>query len=318
MALRLPVTFYSKHGTTDTMSRFVRDTNVLANGQVVLFSKTLAEPAKAIGAIAGALIYSWELTLLAFLAGPPTYYIIHKLGKKMKRASKKALQGWAGALGVLEETLNGIRVVKAYTMEGTERRRFLRANRRIYNQLRRIAWIDSATGPSVEALGLTAAVAAGAVGGYWILVAHTMDPEDFFTAMACLAATFDPFRKLAKVWNRFQRAEAAAARVFELQDHPMEKSVPGAPSLARHSKDIEYRNVCFRYSGASEDTLKDVSLKISAGQTVAIVGPQRLRQDNARLDGAEADGPPPKAISSSTERMSRGCRSDRSGGRLPW
>ena len=272
VALRLPLTFYSEKGTTDTMSRFVKDTNALARAQVTLFGKTLAEPAKAIGVLVMAFVLSWQLTLLAMVAGPPAVMLIGKFGKRMKRASKKALEGWAGLLAVLEETLTGIRVVKAYTMEGRERKRFFRANRRLFRQQKRIAKIDAATGPTVEALGITAASCAAAMAGYWVLYGH-MRTSKFLALMGCLAAMFDPVRKLAKVVNRFQRADAAAARIFEVQDRPQEKSLPGAPTLPRHSESIELRNVSFRYPNAAEDALRNLNLRIEHGRTVAIVGP---------------------------------------------
>lgn len=272
VALHLPVTFYSQKGTTDTMSRFIKDTHELARAQVTLCGKTLAEPAKGIAAIVMAFYFSWQITLLAMIAGPPTAILIRKFGKRMKRASKKALEGWAVLLAVLEETLTGIRVVKAFTMESTERRRFLRANRRVFSQQKRIAKIDAATGPTVESLGITAGAAAAALGGYWVFQAQ-MDPEDFLAVMGCLVAMFDPLRKLAKVVNRFQRADAAAARIFELQDRQQEKSLPGAPMLPRHNRDIELIDVSYRYPNTAEDVLRNVNLKIDAGRTVAIVGP---------------------------------------------
>ena len=272
VALRLPMTFYSEKGTTDTMSRFVQDTNALARAQVTLFGKTLAEPAKAAATLIVAFAFSWQLTLLAMVTGPIAFVLIRKFGHRMKRAAKRALEGWAGMLAVLEETLTGIRVVKVFTMEGTERRRFFRANRRLFRQQKRIARIDAATGPSVEALGVTAAIAAGAVGGHWVFHGQ-MDPEVFFVVMGCLAATFDPVRKLAKVVTRFQRAEAAAGRIFEVQDRQQEKSLPGAAMLGKHSRSIELRDVRFRFPDSSEDVLCGINLSIQAHQNIVIVGP---------------------------------------------
>ncbi len=273
VVLRLPVTHFSQKGTTDTMSRFIKDTNEVARGQVTLFGKTIVEPAKAVGAVGMAFVFSWRLTLLAMVAGPPILLLIRKFGKRMKRASRKALEGWATMLAVLEETLNGIRVVKAYTMEGTERRRFFRANRLLFKQQKTIAKIDAAAGPTVEALGVTAAMGAAALAGWWVINPGGMEPSDFIAMMGCLAAMFDPLRKLAKVVPRFQRCDAAAERIFEVQDRTQEKSLPGAPMLPVHSRSIELRNVCFRYPGASEDALKDINLEIHSGQTLAIVGP---------------------------------------------
>jgi ATP-binding cassette, subfamily B, bacterial MsbA len=272
VVLRLPTTFFSEKGVSDTMSRFIADTGELSRGQVTLFGKTLVEPAKAVASICVALLVSWKLTLVAMVAGPPAYLLIRKFGKRMRRASTKALENRSLLLGVLEETLNGIRVVKAYTMEGTERRRFFRTNRALLKQQRRMARIDSATSPTVEALGIAAAMGAAAVAGYWVFN-YQMRADDFLALMACLGAMFDPLRKLAKVVTRFQRADAAAARVFELQDEPQEKRVPNAPMLPRHHESIEFDNVQFRYPSSTEDVLKDIDLRIEAGQTVAIVGP---------------------------------------------
>ncbi len=270
--LHLPTVYFAVNGTTDVMSRFVQDMQELREGQITLFGKTLAEPGKAIGSVAMAMIFSWKLTLLALLTGPPSYWLIRQFGKRMKRVAKKMLESWSGMISVLEETLTGIRVVKAYTMEGAERKRFFRVNRGLLRQFNKIAKIEAASSPAIECIGVVGGCAAGAVGGYWVLSGN-MKPGDFIAFMACMAAMFDPIRKLSKVATRFQRSEAAATRVFQLRDIEQEKVVHGAPPLPRHSKSIEFRNLCFRYPGVPEDTLRDINLSIPAGQRVAIVGP---------------------------------------------
>ncbi|HET6427810.1 MAG TPA: ABC transporter ATP-binding protein, partial [Phycisphaerae bacterium] len=274
VVLRLPTTFFSEKGVSDTMSRFVQDTAELGHGQVTLFGKTLVEPAKATASVVVALGISWELTLLAMVAGPPAFWLIRKLGKRMRRASRRALESWSTILGVLEGTLTGIRVVKAYTMEASERRRFLRTNRALLKQQRRMARIDAATAPAVEAMGMCAAMGAAALAGYWVFNdLHGMTGDRFLALMACLAAMFDPVRKLAKVATRFQRAEAAAARIFQLRDEPQEPRVLNAPALPIHADSIEFRDVSFRYPSASDHALKDLRLVVRAGELLAIVGP---------------------------------------------
>ncbi|HOF19391.1 MAG TPA: ABC transporter ATP-binding protein, partial [Phycisphaerae bacterium] len=272
VVLHLPTTFFSEKGVSDATSRFIQDTNELARGQNTLLGKTMVEPAKAVGAVVMALWASWELTLMAMVAGPPAFFLIRKMGKKMHKASRRALESWSSMLAVLNETLVGIRVVKSYTMEGAERRRFFRVNRALLKQQTRMERLDAATGPTVESLGIAAGMVAAGAAGY-LVFNYRMDQAVFLTWMVALFALFDPVRKLAKVSMRFQASEAAAKRIFELQDSEQEKFVPGAPSLPRHSRDIEFRNVTFRYPGAADDAVRDVSLTIRAGQTVAIVGP---------------------------------------------
>jgi len=270
--LRLPMTFFSQKGTSDTMSRFINDVGELSRGQITLLGKTLVEPAKAAASITMAMILSWKLTLLAMIAGPPAVMLIRMFGEVMKRASRRALESNAELLGVLEETLTGIRVVKAYTMESAERKRFHRIHRRLVKQQRRMARIDSATAPSVEVMGMAAGMLATALAGYWVLNSR-MDPFVFMTWMGCLVAMFDPVRKLAKVVTRFQRAEAAATRIFELHDLEGEKRIPGAPQLPRHGESIEYRDVSLRYPGAAVEAVAGANLTIRYNETVAIVGP---------------------------------------------
>ena len=274
VVLRLPTTFFSEKGASDSMSRFIQDTGELARGQMTLFGKTLVEPAKAIASFILAMCISWQLTLLTLIAGPPAFILIRKFGKIMKRASRRALESWASMLAVLEETLTGIRVVKAYTMENAERKRFLHVNRQLLKQQRRMARIDAATAPTVEAMGIIAAMCAVAIAGYWVLNnLYGMDRDKFFVLLASMFAMFDPVRKLAHVVTRFQRAEAAATRIFELQDQQQEKRLPNAPMLPPLRENLEFRGVCFRYPGAAENALTDINLTIGRGETVAIVGP---------------------------------------------
>ena len=189
----------------------------------------------------------------------------------MRKASKRALQNWSRVLGVLTETLIGMRVVKAYTMETKERKRFFRANQELFREQQKMAAVDSAIGPVIESVGMVAAVAAVSIAGYLVLEGE-MDASTFIAWLMTLMATFDPIRHLAKVATQFQRTESAATRVFELQDRMQEDRVAGGPDLPRHAKSIEFRHVTFRYPGGTE-ALKDVSLTIQAGEGVAVVGP---------------------------------------------
>ncbi|MCD6365141.1 MAG: ABC transporter ATP-binding protein, partial [Planctomycetes bacterium] len=272
VALRLPVTFYASHGTSDTMSRFIQDTNVLAGGQITLFGKSMAEPAKAMGSLAMALLLSWKRTLVATLIGPPAFIFIRQFGQIMKRASKRALESWAAMLGVLSETFSGIRVVKTYTMESTQRMHFFNVSRQLFKQQRRMSRIDAAASPMIEAMGVTVGLTAAAIGGWWVL-ADRIDGFIFMTWMACLAGMFDPVRKLARVLPVFQQAETAAERLFELQDQEQEKRRSGAVSLPNHEESLEFRGVSYRYPDTDIDAIKNINLEIRCGETVALVGP---------------------------------------------
>ncbi|MBT3278283.1 MAG: ABC transporter ATP-binding protein [Phycisphaerales bacterium] len=272
VALRLPVTFYSTDGTADTTSRFIADCAELQGGHNTLFGKTLVEPAKMLGSAIAAYMLLPDYTLACFIAGPPVFLIVRMLGKMMRRATKSALKDRSEMLGVIDETLKGIRVVKAYTMEATERKRFRAVIKKLYKQMKKIALIDSSSSPLVETIGLSVALVVAGIAGREVLM-DRLDPELFLTWMMMLAAVFDPLRKLSKVATRFQRADAAAERVFELMDREQEKHLPAAESLPIHADSIEFKNVTYTYPEKDEPILKDISFTVEQGKSFAIVGP---------------------------------------------
>ena len=272
VALRLPVEYYAEKGTTDTMSRFITDVDQLAKSQITLFGKTMVEPAKAIATLVVAIWLSPTLTFWAMVGGPFIYLLIRKLGKRMKRASKRELESRSDMLGILEETLTGIRVVKAYTMEAAERKKFFRTNRGLYAQQRKMSAISSAISPSIEAMGMIAGGFAAA-GAARLMFNGQMDDGTFIAWMASLAAMYDPARKLSKVATTFHRGEAAAQRVFELKELEQEKRIPGAKMLPHHEQSVELKNVTYQYPNAKDNAVDGVSLNIKHGQSIAIVGP---------------------------------------------
>ncbi|MFW6154033.1 MAG: ATP-binding cassette domain-containing protein [Planctomycetota bacterium] len=285
VAVRLPLAYFSLNAVSNTMSRFVADCNQIRQGLVTLLGKTLVEPAKLLAALLVALSFNWKLTLLACVVGPPAAWMIRRLGTRIRKASRRTLESQALMLQSLEESLTGARIVKAYTTEDVEGSRFRRITRRLYKQFKRMAAADAATAPLIESLGITAAIGAVILAGYWMyhpghthggalgwLLDNEMDPTRFIALMGVLAAMYDPVRRLSKVSVRFYNADAAAQRVFELRDEATETDAPGATPLPRHAESIEFRDLSFRYPGANDDALKDASLKVWQGENVAIVG----------------------------------------------
>jgi ABC-type multidrug transport system fused ATPase/permease subunit len=272
-SLHLPVTYFSAKGFTDSMSRLLYDTEQVALGQSVIVSTLVLQPAKALGAMAVAMLLSWRLTLLSMVAGPAVLLVIRHLGRLIRRLGRRAFRTVSELTGILGETLSGIRVVKAYTMEGAERRRFLRANRKLVRQRLRIMVLDGATGVAVEAMSMVAGMAAIGAAAWMIFNSDGgLEAEEVLALMACLAAMFNSVRKLAKIVPRLQVADAAAKRVFELQDLPRERRSAAASSLPRHADSVAFEHVSYRYPDTSRDVLHDVSLSIEAGKTLAIVG----------------------------------------------
>ena len=270
--LRLPLSRFSQN-TSDTMSMFTQDMNDIFRGLNNFFQKLVAEPIKASGAVIIAVALDWKLTVVVLLGAPFIAILFRKLGKKIRRANRKLLIGYGQMLGRLESTLSGMRVVKAYTRESYERRKLFQIDRGVLRQQLKMAFIEALTSPFLEVLGFLAAVGAILYFGHQVLYEGVKAPN-FIAMLACLAAIFDPIRKLSSVYPKLQRANAAAARIFALIDSPSEYDEDmGKASLGTFQRSIEFDHVMFTYPGSDRPAVRDVSLAINKGEIIAIVGP---------------------------------------------
>ncbi len=268
----LPLSRFSQN-TSDTMSKYIQDMNDIVRGLENFFQKVITEPFKAIGVTILALYLNWRLTLGVMLVVPLAVWTFRVLGKKVRRANRKLLFGYGELLSVLESTLTGLRVVKGYMRENYERRRLFRIDRHLLRQQLKIAFIEALTPPFVETLGFFVGAAAMLYVAYSMFF-HGMKPPEFMTMLVCLAGIFDPVRKLSTVYPKLQRANAAAERVFELIDSPSEyEQDAGRPRLAPLRDSIVFDNVTFTYPQANRQAVRNLSLTVRRGETIALVGP---------------------------------------------
>lgn len=274
-ALMQPMDYYLSRGVSDMMSRFVRDTHDVMRALRSVFTKVLREPMKAMGAFAVPLYYEPRLTLLLVVLVPITAILFRKFGRRIRRANEKLLASYGRLLGALESTLRGVRVVKAYTMEHQERKRYFRVERDILKHQLRIDKVNAMASPILEVLG----VVVGCVGILWIISIMMQkqmnwDSSKMFLLVAAMAAIAEPLRKLANVYSELQKANAAAKRIYELVDLPTEFDLCHGTRLAEAPRDgIVFENVSFSYPGADHPAVSNVDLTIKAGSVVAVVGP---------------------------------------------
>lgn len=270
-------------GSAELMSRFTNDMEAVGNGMKILFGKVVAEPLKAIACLTFAFYISWQLTLLFVLIVPLAVAIMTAASKKMKKASRRVLEKMGSLYKILQETFQGLRVVKAYTMEPYERRRFHDAAREYAERSIRVTRIDALTSPLVELTGVLAILLAVLAGAYLVisgqkrilgiqLTSTPLDMAALMTLYAQLLGMADPIRKLSSVYTKVQSSAAACDRVFAALDRiPQVQANPDGPRLERHCKEIEFQNVCFQYT-PDRPILTSVNLRVRAGETIAVVG----------------------------------------------
>lgn len=271
-SLDISAGFFDSEGANDTVSRLVRDTASIGTGIKVLLGKTLREPFKAMSLMGVALWIEPKMTLIFICGAPMALFAIGKLGKKIKRATKKSLVAWSLILGKLKEALGGIKVIKVYNRQEHECSSFSVVNRRLLRQQLRIAKIDASTGPIMETLGMLAGSVGLLFGAHWVFKGK-MFASDFFTLLVCLGATAESVRKVSDVWNKLQQANAGAERVFEVVDEKPEFEDADAFELASLQRKIEFKDIVFSYPSSENPVLKNVNLTVEAGHNIAIVGP---------------------------------------------
>jgi ABC-type multidrug transport system fused ATPase/permease subunit len=259
---------------SNRVSQFLADVREVLLGISTLFGKFAREPFKAVCVFVVALWIDARLTLVALAIAPIAVATLWYFGRKIRKANTRLLRGYGQLLGGLEETLQGIDVVKGYAREGHERQRMWRLERRILRQQLKMAWIEAFSSPLMEVVGVIAACLAIV----WLArqtFAGAMEASHFMTMVILLAAMLDPVRKIANVYNMIQRSGAAATRIFDFLDQPDELAHHNPRTLAGAGpREIRFEHVTFRYTPAQEPpALDDVSLHVRPGECVAIVGP---------------------------------------------
>ncbi|HMB05223.1 MAG TPA: ABC transporter ATP-binding protein [Isosphaeraceae bacterium] len=286
--MALDLSSFGDQGTAALIARFTNDMDSLGQGLNTLLGKVIREPLRAISCLSIALWLNWRLTLLALVLVPVSALTANRAGQIMKRAVRRSLESMSNIYKILQETFQGIVVVKAYTTERRERRRFFLETKSLYRKSVRVATIDALSDPVLEMLALSTVSIALLAGSYLVLkrtmfldlglaklqlASQRMAIEDLLYLYATLAGISDPVRKLANVHSRIQRAAAAADRICALMDRrPAVADKPGSIRLPRHRARIEFDEVGFSYNDR-EPVIHGLSLAVRHGETIALVGP---------------------------------------------
>ncbi|HEY7088950.1 MAG TPA: ABC transporter ATP-binding protein [Tepidisphaeraceae bacterium] len=308
--LHLPLEYFGLKGSSDVTSRLVSDCSVLQEGLNLCLGQSVLDVVRAVFALATAMIIDWRLTLFIIVGMPLMAAVIKKFGKKMRRASRAAMQNNSTMLGQVESSLAGIRVVKASTAERYERRRYTEILDELRAQQMKMARYDAMSTPILETMGMWGAGAMLIYATYLMFGENVKNPLTWVglaALMVALVAIGESVRKLSKINNVLQRSGAAAARIFEIIDLPLErprrilplpgrerKRVPAVSAveprieaaesesastngerlvnLTPIQRDVRFESVTYSYPNTSAAAVTDVELVVPKGRSVAIVG----------------------------------------------
>jgi subfamily B ATP-binding cassette protein MsbA len=267
----LPLSFFTEHASGTLTSRVIYDIAMIRRSVSSVVAGLLKDIITALGLI-GVLFYrDWRLALISLVILPLLFLPIIKYSRRLRRFSRKGLSQVAEISSFLQETFSGIRIIKAFTMEGYIRREFSRINERLFSLMIKQLKVKALTTPISETFGGLAAAAVIWYGGSQVISGHTT-PGSFFSFMTALFMLYGPIRSLNRSNNQVQEALAAGTRVFQLLDtRPEITDAPDAVELPPFSRRISYEQVTFAYND-EETVLKDICLTVDKGETVALVG----------------------------------------------
>jgi len=269
----LSMSYFDRQNTAEISSIVLNDVTAVRRAFTVSLQKIVVEPVNIAIFAAMLFIISWELSLLAIPMIPLAGLITTRLGRSLRRRARRSTKQIAGVMNVLQETLRGIRIVKAFVMERDETRRFKRENQRYYQLVFRRFSLRNLNTPVNEIIGVFFGIVLLWVGGQQVLLGRGVGPEEFMSYIIFLFAMLQPLRNLSNVHADIQVGLASADRIFRLMDVPPSiAEKPDAIELAGFGEAICLENVTFTYEGGGRPALYDIDCKIKKGEVVALVG----------------------------------------------
>jgi subfamily B ATP-binding cassette protein MsbA len=266
----LPLSFFDKEKTGHVISRITNDVTQLRGAVVGVAASILRNCLMTFIAVLIILLVSWKLSLLTFIVIPINVVLVGIIGKKLKKRSFRAQEGMADMTANLEESITGIRVVKAFNQGDFERKRFDRFNRRHQIQYIKMKLWGALSSPSSELLGTLSIVVILWYGGKLVLGGQ-IPPENLVLFVGAMMWVVAPVKNLSKLNNVVQQSLASAQRVFALLDIAGEPLEDGGKKVA-FKETIKFESVDFAYV-PEKPVLRDVSFTVQMGDVVAIVGP---------------------------------------------
>lgn len=269
--LELPIGYFNDQKKGDIMSRLTNDLSDVETSSVNLLESLFREPVTILIFLSYMIVLSPQLTLFLMLLLPVAGFIIGRIGRSLKRQSTMLQEKLAAILSTIEETLSGIRVIKAFNAEQKQFNKFTVENNELLQiKNRAIRKRDSAS-PVSEVLGVTAIVCVLWYGGRLVLNRTFLDPGDFFTYILIFSQIIQPLKNLSSASYNIRKGAASVERIEHLiHEDVVIKEIPNPKILESFQDCIEFKNVSFSYE--DKMILEDINLKIEKGKTVALVG----------------------------------------------
>ena len=270
--MHLPLSFLSDERKGDIIARMSGDVSEIENSITSSLDMLLKNPILIISYFATLIITSWQLTLFTIIVLPVMGWIMGRVGRKLKRKSLDAQNKWSETMSQLEETLGGMRIIKAFIAEDKMINRFVKCSNEFRDATSRVAMRQSLAHPMSEFLGTILIVLVLWFGGSLILSdSSPIDAPTFIFYMVILYSIINPLKDFSKAGYSIPKGLASMERVDKIlkTENPI-KERPDAEHITEMKEGLEFRHISFSYG--THEVLHDISLHIKKGETIALVG----------------------------------------------
>lgn len=269
--VQFPLAFYSEKRKGDTISRLSGDVDEVKNSVLSVLEMIVREPLTIVFSLGMMLFISPKLTLFVFLFLPISGFLISRVGKSLKKGSLKVQEEQGVFLSILEETMGGLRIIKAFNAESVFQKKFEDSNERFYKHSNKVLNRQNVASPLSELLGIITIGVLLVFGGYLVFIDKTLDASFFLGYIMLAYNILTPAKAIAKASYSVKRADGSASRILELlETENTITDIENPVQKESFNSTIDIKNVSFKYE--DQYVLKNFSLTIPKGTTVALVG----------------------------------------------
>lgn len=273
--LSLPIGYFTDERKGDIMARVTNDVQEVEWGIMNSLEAAFREPLNIIIFLITMFTMSSELTLFVLVLLPIAGLIIGRIGKSLKKKSGLAQIKVGELLSNLDESLGGLRIIHAFTAEEKSKKRFGDINQQLFRLLNKIGRRRDLASPLSEFLGALVLTIVMYFGGRLVLgPGSSLEPSEFIAFIAIFSQLIPPAKSLTTAWYNIQKGLASSERIYHILDAPVAvKDTEHPKDIATFTNVVSYRNVSFSYrKGEQDNVLKNISLDIPFGKTIALVG----------------------------------------------
>jgi subfamily B ATP-binding cassette protein MsbA len=272
--LCLPVGYFNEQRKGDIMSKLSNDLGDVEGSTISVLESVFREPITILLFFIYMIILSPQLTVFLIIFLPIAGFILGRIGRSLKKENTNVLQQFGRLFSTIEETLGGIRIIKAFNAEDKMQQKFESENDAMYHLKNKANRRRDLASPVSEALGITAVLCILWYGGRMVLsndASFTLNAGDFLAYIAIFTQLIQPLKGLSNASYNMQKGAASIDRIESLiNEHVEIMDIPGAKTLETFNTSIELKNVSFGY--ADHPILKNINLTIEKGKTIALVG----------------------------------------------